>query len=309
MAELEVALFGGFQVQCDGKKMEGVEAYKVKELLSYLLIYRERMLLRESLAELFWEDQPSAQSKKYLRQTIWKLKSAMERNCQAAASDLVVEVGWIRVNPSPAIWRVDLIEFESTCLALKNKRSRELTADEFVQLQLSVDLYTGDLLEGWYQNWCIAERERFQAAYLILLNKLVQYCAIHQHIDTGLTYGEKLLRHDRAHERTHRQMMRLYYMAGDRTRALRQYECCVSALRDELDIGPSERTIVLYEQIKADRRHLPDAPAIPDDPQLAKSMLKNTAKRLDQYAETLTQIQSQIQKEINTLEGQLLAKQ
>ena len=34
-------------------------------------------------------------------------------------------------------------------------------------------------------------------------------------------------------------------------------------------------------------------------------MLRNTAKRLDQYVETLTLIQSQIQEEIITLENRL----
>ena len=100
-------------------------------------------------------------------------------------------------------------------------------------------------------------------------------------------------------------MMRLYYMAGDRTLAMRQYERCISALREELGIGPSDRTIELFEQIKTDRhsRH-PKADAR-EEPQSANTVLANTIKRLDQYAATLTLVQSQIQDEIINLENRL----
>src|SRR5256885_11705620 len=89
--------------------------------------------------------------------------------------------------------------------------------------------------------------------YLTLLDKLLCYCATHQDYETGQAYGALLLRHDRAHERTHRQLMRLHYRAGDRTAALRQYERCRTALSEELDVKPDRRTVTLYEQIRADQ--------------------------------------------------------
>ena len=61
-----------------------------------------------------------------------------------------------------------------------------------------------------------------------------------------------MLREDRARERTHRRLMRLYYLAGDRTGALRQYERCAAALRQELDVEPSRRTSELERRIRRD---------------------------------------------------------
>jgi DNA-binding SARP family transcriptional activator len=46
--------------------------------------------------------------------------------------------------------------------------------------------------------------------------------------------------------------MRAYYMAGDRTMALRQYERCAAALAEELGVAPSTQTLMLYEQRKTD---------------------------------------------------------
>jgi hypothetical protein len=44
----------------------------------------------------------------------------------------------------------------------------------------------------------------------------------------------------------------MLYQAGDRAAALRQYERCVTALAEELDVKPSKRTVAVYECIRAD---------------------------------------------------------
>jgi hypothetical protein len=119
-------------------------------------------------------------------------------------------------------------------------------------LQCAVGLYQGDLLEGWYQDWCIYERERLQNIYLTMLDKLMGYCEAHHEYDTGVAYGARILLFDRAREHTHRRLMRLQYLGGNRTAALRQYERCVTALDEELSVKPAKSTMALYEQIRAD---------------------------------------------------------
>ncbi|MBK6795288.1 MAG: hypothetical protein IPG76_00385 [Acidobacteria bacterium] len=47
-------------------------------------------------------------------------------------------------------------------------------------------------------------------------------------------------------------MMRLRYLSGDRTGALRQFRRCKEALAKELDVEPSGRTASLYQQILQD---------------------------------------------------------
>ncbi|NIN69138.1 MAG: hypothetical protein GTO63_31510, partial [Anaerolineae bacterium] len=81
---------------------------------------------------------------------------------------------------------------------------------------------------------CLYERERLQNMYLAILDKLVSYSEVQGAYEAGLGYGSRILSYDGARERTHRRLMRLYYLAGDRTAALRQYDSCVEALRREL---------------------------------------------------------------------------
>jgi hypothetical protein len=86
------------------------------------------------------------------------------------------------------------------------------------------------------------------------------FCELARKFVAGIDYGMRILKQDRACERTHRRMMRLHYLAGDRTAALRQYARCLDALDQELGVGPARATVHLYEQIRADRLAAPDIP-------------------------------------------------
>jgi DNA-binding SARP family transcriptional activator len=107
-------------------------------------------------------------------------------------------------------------------------------------------------MDGSYADWCLFERERLQNRYFILLVRLMECCELHQAYEAGLDYGQRVLRINPAHERTHQQMMRLYSLAGFRSMALRQYQNCGQALRDELGVKPSRQTQALFEQIRDD---------------------------------------------------------
>ena len=219
--------------------------------------------------------------------------------------DLLADTDWIQLNPS-AHHELDVVDFEHASNLIRDKRAHELTADDFLIAQKAISLYRGDLFEGWYQDWCISERERFQMMYITLLDKMVQYCELHQNYEAGLAYCSEILRHDRAYERTHRQMMRLYVMSGDRTSALRQYERCVSALQDELSVAPSERTSRLHDQIRQGTlKSLPPSQEMEIDLKESNIPLTDVLSRLEQFSETLNHIQFQVHKEISAIEQTL----
>ena len=254
MSRLRISLFGRFYVEHNGKPYaNGLDARKVQELFGYLLLYRNRTHSRETLADLLWGDNSSAQARKYLRQALWQLQSALKIDENSDhASGLVVDSDWVGVNDDDDIW-FDVASFENAYEKVQGKAGKEIDPESARELVKAVDLHRGSLLEGWYHDWCIFERERLQSMYLAMLNKLMTYFEAQRQFETGITYGQKILQSDRAHERTHWRMMRLHYLAGDRTAALRQYQRCVAALEQELGVVPAKWTMSLYEQIKADQ--------------------------------------------------------
>jgi DNA-binding SARP family transcriptional activator len=305
MSNIKVSLFGKFNI-AHGEKKTCIRARKVQELLIYLLMFRHDPQTRESLSEILWADQPALISKRNLRQTLWHLQSAFRKFKTSSKLELLIDDGWIHIRLPTNFW-LDTAEFEQVFNQVNHKPARELSAEDFDTMQYAVNLYKGDLLEGWYQDWCIFERERFQMMNLLLLDKLVQYCEVHQKYDEGLVYGWRILRHDHAYERAHRQLMRLYSMAGDRTQALHQYERCTDALHAELGVEPSARTKQLYEQIQSDTFRRPSfllKEVLSEKDEVALE-IRDVLNRLEQFSLSLKRMDSQIQQEIDALERML----
>jgi DNA-binding SARP family transcriptional activator len=304
MAGIKVSLFGKFNIIFPNKSVYAIRARKVQELFVYLLMFRKQPQPRESLSEALWADQSITQSRRNLRQTLWHLQSALRKAQSLSKLNLQIEDGWIHIHLPTDFW-LDIAEFEQIFDLVNHKHVRELSIEDFKATQFAVNLYKGDLLEGWYQDWCIFERERFQMMNLLLLDKLVQYCEIHQKYDAGLVYGWHILRQDHAYERAHRQLMRLYALSGDRTQALHQYQRCLNALQIELGVEPSEITKQLYDQIQSDTFVAPSyaRKIVLSTSQEVAPVIEGMLNRLQQFSLTLKKMEAQVQQEIIALEN------
>jgi DNA-binding SARP family transcriptional activator len=213
---------------------------------------------------------------------------------------LIAETDWVQINPTIELW-LDVAVFEE---AFALRQGKELDVRSAQVLHDAVSLYKGDLLEGCYQDWCLYERERFQNMYLAMLDRLMVYCEASREYEAGFAYGASILRCDRAKERTHRQIMRLHYFANDRTAALRQYERCVIALREELGVSPTRRTQGLYEQIRDDKLDVASqaSPTGDANPQTLNALLPEMLNHLKEVRAALSTLQRRIQKDIKTVE-------
>lgn len=253
MPDLRIHLFQRFNVAYNASEVEGWGSQKAQELMCYLLLFRDRAHHREVLASQLWEQGSSSTVKKNLRQVLWQVNSALLHTNQSPGIEiLLIDSDWIQVNVKADYW-LDVAEFERAYHSVTGKKGFELSQSEVKRLATAVQLYRGHLLEGWYHGWCVYERERLHNIYLVMLDKLLGFSAEGQHYDAGLYFGALALRSDPARERTHRRLMRLHYLSGHRSSALRQYEVCCAALRDELGVEPTYTTKRLYEDICQER--------------------------------------------------------
>jgi DNA-binding SARP family transcriptional activator len=169
------------------------------------------------------------------------------------------------------------------------------------RLREAASLYRGIFLEGYWHDWCLFERERFQNMYLAMMDRLIEWCIAQRNFEDGLDYGERILRLDPAAERAHQQMMRLHHSSGNRTAALRQFERCVKHLKEELDVSPSASTLTILEQIRADGVDAVVAPQLSTN-QMSLS-LPQLSGRLRQFQTRLAELQKQVQQEIEMVEN------
>jgi DNA-binding SARP family transcriptional activator len=245
---LEVKLFGKGEVTCNNQSMSGSPSHLPFMLLSYLILNRVSPQNREHIAAYFWPDLPPQTARKCLRNAIWRLRLGF-REVGANFDDFFDTddeyVTFIRSSE----WSIDIEIFENAINSCRDIPGNQLLASHISQLESAVALYTGDLLEGVFEDWCLSERERLRLLALNALFKLMQYHGQAGNFEKGLAYGQQILHFDNTRENVHRQMMRLFWLAGDRNAAIAQYQRCCQILRDELGVKPMKQTSLLYEKL------------------------------------------------------------
>lgn len=294
---IRVYLFGRFEARCDRRQVRGLRARKVQEFLSYVLLSQQRPVQREKLADQLWQHVDSRCTKKYLRQALWQLQRAYE--AEAGPDDrplLVVDQDWIGIHADAPIW-VDARELERAYETAIDAPGGALTPLLREQLRSAAGLYRGELLESWYQDWCAHHREAYRSMYLSLLHRLMVDAEATDNWEVGLLYGRRALQEDRASERTHALVMRLHQMAGDRTAALRQFDLCEAALREDLGVVPQDSTRRLYELIR-DSHAAGPGPVLPAPGGTPVPLL-----RLRELSRSLSVLQQEVTGHIRALEG------
>lgn len=300
---VRIRLFGRFAIEREGVVLERFGAGKVQELFSYLLVYRNRRHARERLATVLWGDTTTARSKKHLRHVLWQLQYLLrEIGAPADRPTLAVDGETVQFTTDARIW-VDVAAFEDAVASTRGVAVERLDAERAGTLENAVALYRDDLLEGCYQEWCHDERERLQREYLVALDTLVAYHEMRCNYAAALHYGALSLRCDRAREGTHQRLMRIHYVSGDRAAALRQFDRCTIALKQELDVAPSATTIALYEQIRAGT--LPVAAAAARMTERSPIVLHHMLERLHSLEQCVVDLHRRLEMAIRDLEDSL----
>ena len=245
---LELQLFGTGQARYCDYPLPGFPNQQSYLLLCYLLLNRHHPHHRERLAALFWSEYPTTSSRKYLRNALWRLRHALQSVGAPGDEYLLISDDSISFVSSSRYW-LDVEAFETTITRYQDLSEQELTPEQAAHLEEAVDLYVGDLLEGVYEDWCLYDRERLSLLHLNALSKLMVFHELNGTYERGLAYGERILARDHTREKVHRQMMRLYWLLGDRNAALAQYKRCVQVLREDLGIPPMEETRLLYKRM------------------------------------------------------------
>jgi len=305
------SLLGRLEARGNGPALE-LHGRKARELLCFLLLSRDRPQPREALAEMLWGDAPGGQSRKYLRQAVWQLQTALEAAAPGVGGTLLhAEQEWIQIRRSDSDVWLDVAELDSAYASLPSLPHGSWDEDTAHQLEDAVKLYRGDLLEGWYVDWCVFERERYRTIYLTILERLISHCETMHRWEEGIQHALLALQREPAHERTHRRLMRLLYLSGDRTAALRQYDRCAASLRSELGVEPGEATRALHEDVRADRiPRLEERPltiasgtVARDDPNALRRK-PSVLRSLHEVRKALDHARSVVERDIASLERQ-----
>ncbi len=261
----------------------------VKGLLAYLVLFR-RVHAREVLLDLFWGDYSEDRARKCLNTAIWRLRKALEPESVPRGTYLITtSIGKIGFNRQ-SNYCLDVAEFELHTQNALAKPYSALTAVEARTIEEALSLYTGDLLEGFYDDWVLRERERLYSLELRGLAHLLKYYRHHKDYEKALACGQKILDLDPLRDEIHREIMRLHKANRQRTLAIRQYEICCRILDNELSVGPMEETRILHNQICSQKKYDRNSSDLQIKPTTARQTLQQAQKALREFDRISSQL-------------------
>jgi DNA-binding SARP family transcriptional activator len=223
------ALFIGGRLQPFGGPRKAIA------LLAYVLLHRERALSRAAVAEQFWPDEEYESARASLRRHLHRALAALPE-APANRPWVIADKVTLRWNPEAPL-EVDTHTYEA--LSAAGKR------------EAALELYRGDYLEDFFDEWVMPERERLRELQSANLSALADERRRALDYPAAIAFAQSLLRLDPLREDAIRRLMSLRFAAGDRSGALADFEVFGRRLRDELSTDPMPETIALREAIRS----------------------------------------------------------
>ncbi|MBX3061425.1 MAG: tetratricopeptide repeat protein [Anaerolineae bacterium] len=258
MQHLTISLLGTLQIALNGKPAVGFYYDKMRALLVYLIMEQSSEHRRETLAEMWWPDQPEKAGRDSLRAALYSLRQAIG-DPDADPPFLLVARDTLQFNADSnfSLDTTDFIKLIDKCEKHSHAQIENCTIC-IQHLQEAIEFYRGPFAERLvidesdaFREWVDFQRDYFQSRVLDALNAVTEFHLRRHSYDLARRYAWRQVELVPWHESAYRQLMRALALSGQRTAALAQYERCCRVLEEELAISPAAETTALYEEIRA----------------------------------------------------------
>jgi DNA-binding SARP family transcriptional activator len=250
---LDLRFLGSFEARRGGIPLS-IECFarrRAVTLLKILVTNYGKVIVRDELIELLWPSNAPKDAAKLLKVAAHYLRRGLgeTENGKTESSFISTEPNGYAFNPASS-HRLDALEFEAVAEEGFRFERRGRWREALVALQAAADMYVGDYLEADpYSDWCMRRRRQLKETLfevLLASGRLLRSAGDH---DGAIRYYRRILELDPCLEDVHRDLMDALCRSGKRTQALRQFEACRKALREEFDVAPVIETETLYRSI------------------------------------------------------------
>ena len=223
---------------------------KILGLLTILGLSVGRPVRRSHIADMLWGQSRDMLARTNLRQCLRALRAAFsEAGLDVLDVDhdtITLRAVWVDVRHITDAWSAGGVP-DTEVLALASRGPL---------------LQHADGINPVFDSWLASERVRLRGQIETLSERYLATVETNEGPDALLSAARRFLDLDRAHEGAWRALMRAQLARGECGLALRAYEDCKTALREELDAMPSGETEALAStaRVGGDRQALVKVP-------------------------------------------------
>lgn len=248
---LSIYGFGKFRVFIGGKEVEDKlwKTRKSKYMFAYLVANAGKDVPDEKVMEIFWPDHEPEKARQSLYAALSHMRKALDA-VSPGESERVIHArkGFYKFN-SERSFVFDLNEFERLHdqgqARIKDGREDEA----MVCLQKAEQLYQGEFMEGYYDDWAVLMRDEMEMKYVEVLQVLMEHFQDLKKHAVVIDYAQRLLKHDPCQTEAHSALMQSYIQQGKPELAARQYQTCTQVFKNELNMSPAPELTELYLRI------------------------------------------------------------
>ncbi|HHT72035.1 MAG: BTAD domain-containing putative transcriptional regulator [bacterium] len=254
---VDIMTLGSFDILCQGESLLAAHerSYKILELLRYLITFRNRRLLPETIIDDLWHNGDSADPNGVLRTQVYRLRKLIEKmqvstNCQ--------QKPWLELTYANGYY---LLEIGTNCqLDIDAFEQKAKYADTLAKENAlpAIDLYKQALAlyKGLYMagpehsEWLLPSQNRYHRLYLKALFRMLELLSTNEAHEEILEVYEKAALIEPYDETLHLYSLQALIGLGETKSALNHYNYITSFLYKELGVKPSAPLRALYRQLQ-----------------------------------------------------------
>ncbi len=262
MPHLVLSFLGGFEATLDGRSLTAFGTDKARALLAYLAVEGARPHLRAALAQLFWPDAPAERAAHNLRQTLLRVRQALDEADASAGNArqlfLLLTRQSVQLNPL-SDHRLDVALFADLLQASQLHTHAHAATCRVCMgwLAQAAELYRGDFLSGFtlrdslpFEEWQLTQQESMRRQAVELLARLATYYEGRGEHEPAQRYAGRLVALEPWHEQGQLMLIRALARTGQIGAAAEQYGAYSTILAREFGILPSAEVTALYQQLQ-----------------------------------------------------------
>jgi len=244
-----IELFGGLRARQGEQVLARFRTQKTGALLAFLAFHRTHLHPREEIAGILWPESDVEAGRASLRTALASLRHQLEPPGTPAKSVLPAYRNFVGLNAGAI--STDVADFGAAIRAATQAATKELSLEADLA---AIELYRGELLAGWYEEWIFPERERLADQYLAALDRVVAALEDAGKPERAVEYSLRMLAADSYNEEAHLRLIRLYASLGRIEAARRQFHDLQRTVWDPLGAEPSEQALALADTLGARAR-------------------------------------------------------
>lgn len=249
--KVSITLLGGFTMNVDEEILtdEVNRSQKIWNVLSYLIVHRDRNVPQSEFIEQFWPDENSSNPVNALKTLLYRVRAMLEPLFGADIDPILSQRGSYSWNRAIEC-SVDADEFERLCQKAAEAR---LSDEKRMDLYRRADaLYRGDFLPKLSNElWTIPITARYHNLYLKSVKEFAALLEKHEAFEEMAAVCMRTSLIDQLDEEIHILIVRALLRQGKDAAALAHYESATDLLYRNLGVRPSQELRALYTEIMA----------------------------------------------------------